>query len=247
MLEQKINKLSKKISGKIQLNYNLKNLNWFNIGGKAKIFFKADNLIDLSLFLKEFHSEKNIFVIGAGSNILLTDKLYDGIVIKLGKNFSNISLLPNNLVVAGAAVTDKKLSDFALNNEIGGFEFLSCIPGTIGGGLKINSGCYGREFKDILVSIQVIDREGTIRTISASKIKLTYRKSNLEKNYIFLSASFKGYKKEKNEIKKEVEFLKKKKKKFHNHLELGQVEAHSKIHWIKQIRKFGNLLRSQCH
>ena len=211
MLEQKIKKFSEKISSKIQLNYNLKNLNWFNIGGKAKVFFKCENLNDLSLFLKEFRSEKNILVLGAGSNILFSDNLYDGAIIKLGKNFSNISLLPNDVIVAGAAVTDKKLSDFALENEIGGFEFLSCIPGTIGGGLKINSGCYGREFKDILVSIQVIDREGTIRTISASKIKLTYRKSNLEKNYIFLSASFKGYKKEKNEIKKEVEFLKKKK------------------------------------
>ena len=83
--------------------------------------------------MKEFRSEKNILVLGAGSNILLSDNLYDGAVIKLGKNFSNISLLPNDVIVAGAAVTDKKLSDFALENEIGGFEFLSCIPGTIGG------------------------------------------------------------------------------------------------------------------
>lgn len=211
MLEQKIKNFSEKISSKIQLNYNLKKLNWFNIGGKAKIFFKAENLNDLSLFLKEFRSEKNIFIIGAGSNILLSDKLYDGAVIKLGKNFSNMSLMPNDIIVAGAAVTDKKLSDFALKNEIGGFEFLSCIPGTIGGGLKINSGCYGREFKDILVSVQIIDREGIIRTIPSSKIKLSYRKSNLEKNYIYLSASFKGYSKDKIEIKKEVEFLKKKK------------------------------------
>ena len=211
MLEQKIKKFSEKISSKIQLNYNLKNLNWFNIGGKAKVFFKCENLNDLSLFLKEFRSEKNILVLGAGSNILFSDNLYDGTVIKLGKNFSNISLLPNDVIVAGAAVTDKKLSDFALENEIGGFEFLSCIPGTIGGGLKINSGCYGREFKDILVSIQVIDREGNIRTIPSSKIKLSYRKSSLEKNFIFLSASFKGYTRKKQEIEKEVKFLKKKK------------------------------------
>ena len=211
MLEQKIKNLSNKISSKIHLNYNLKNLNWFNIGGKTKIFFKPENLNDLSLFLKEFHSEKNIFIIGAGSNVLLSDKLYDGVVIKLGKNFSNISLMPNDIIVAGSAVSDRKLSDFALKNGIGGFEFLSCIPGTVGGGLKINSGCYGREFKDILVSIQVIDREGIIRTIPSSKIKLSYRKSSLDKNYIYLSASFKGHKKNKEEIEKEVEFLKNKK------------------------------------
>ena len=211
MLEQKIKKFSEKISSKIQLNYNLKNLNWFNIGGKAKVFFKCENLNDLNLFLKEFRSEKNILVLGAGSNILFSDKLYDGAVIKLGKNFSNISLLPNDIIVAGAAVTDKKLSDFALENEIGGFEFLSCIPGTIGGGLKINSGCYGREFKDIVISIQVIDKEGNIRTIPSYKIKLSYRKSSLEKNFIFLSASFKGYTRKKKEIEKEIKFLKKKK------------------------------------
>ena len=112
MLEQKIKKFSEKISSKIQLNYNLKNLNWFNIGCKAKVFFKCENLNDLTLFLKEFRSEKNILVLGAGSNILLSDNLYDGAVIKLGKNFSNISLLPNDVIVAGAAVTDKKLSNF---------------------------------------------------------------------------------------------------------------------------------------
>ena len=77
----------------------------------------------------------------------------------LGKNFSNITLMPNNIIVAGAGVNDKKLSDFALKNSIGGFEFLSCIPGTVGGGLKINSGCYGREFKDILLSVQVIEKK----------------------------------------------------------------------------------------
>ena len=149
---------------------------------------------------------------GAGSNVLLNDKLFDGVVIKLGKNFSNITLMPNNVVVAGAATTDKKLSEFAYENSIGGFEFLSCIPGTVGGGLKINSGCYGKEFKDILVSIQVIDKHsGIIKTIPSSHIKFGYRKSDIDKNYIYLSASFKGIKKEKSEILKEINFLKKKK------------------------------------
>ena len=182
-------------NSRLNFDHDLSKLNWFNIGGKAKIFFKAENLIDLSLFLKEFHSEKNIFVIGAGSNILLTDKLYDGIVIKLGKNFSNISLLPNNLVVAGAAVTDKKLSDFALNNEIGGFEFLSCIPGSVGGGIRMNSGCFGSEFKDILISVQAINRFGEVLTIPRKEIIFDYRYCNLSKDLIFLSASFEGSKK----------------------------------------------------
>ena len=93
MLEKKLEIFSKKIKSKFLFNYNLKKLNWFNIGGEAKVFFNPESLNDLSIFLKNFGNEKNIFVLGAGSNVLLDDDLYDGIVIKLGKNFSNISLL----------------------------------------------------------------------------------------------------------------------------------------------------------
>ena len=211
MLEKKLEIFSKKIKSKFLFNYNLKKLNWFNIGGEAKVFFNPESLNDLSIFLKNFGNEKNIFVLGAGSNVLLDDNLYDGIVIKLGKNFSNISLLPNNIIVSGAAATDKKLADFALQNEISGFEFLSCIPGTIGGGLKINSGCYGREFKDILLSVQVIDRRGIIKTIPSNYINFSYRRSNLDKNFIFLSASFKGEKDKFSKIQTEMENLKKEK------------------------------------
>ena len=203
--------LSDKFQGKIFFNYSIQKLNWFNIGGKTKVFFKPDNLKDLSIFLKEYGPKKKLLVLGAGSNILLNDNIFEGAVLKLGKNFSNISLLPNNIIVAGAASTDKKLSDFAYSNGVGGFEFLSCIPGTVGGGININSGCYGKEFKDILISIQLMGRDGRIRTVPASDIKYSYRSSNLSKNYIYLSASFKGTKKDKDKIKKEMEFLKKKK------------------------------------
>ena len=107
--------------------------------------------------------------------------------------------MPNNVIVAGSAVSDKKLSEFALENSIGGLEFLSCIPGTIGGGIKINSGCFGKEFKDILISIQVIEKNtGLIKTIPSSQIDFGYRKCDIDKNYIYLSASFKGKKKIKN-------------------------------------------------
>ena len=212
MLDKDIVRFSDKTKTKFLFNYNLKKFNWFNIGGSAKFFFKPENLDQLSKFLKEFGHRSNIFVLGAGSNILLSDNVFDGVVIKLGKNFSNISLMPKSIIIAGAAATDKKLSEFACNNSIGGFEFLSCIPGTVGGGLKINSGCYGKEFKDILLSIQVIDkRNGIIKTIPSSNIKFSYRKSNINNNYIYLSASFKGIAKEKAVIEKEISFLKKKK------------------------------------
>ncbi len=213
MITQDLQNFSKKLDSVFKFNYNIKNLNWFNIGGKTKVYFKPDNLNDLILFLKNFGLKEKIFVLGAGSNILLSDKIFDGVVIKLGKNFSNISLLPNNVIVAGSAVSDKKLSDFAMENNIGGLEFLSCIPGTVGGGLRINSGCFGKEFKDVLISVQVIDRNGIIKTIPSSSINFKYRHSPLDKDLIFLSASFKGEKKNKVDIKQTIEDLKKEKEK----------------------------------
>ena len=213
MDKNKIEVFAKQIKSELKFDYNLKKLNWFNIGGDAKVFFKPDNLDDLVTFLKTFGKSEKIFVLGAGSNILITDNKFDGFVVKLGKNFSNISLLPNNIIVAGSAVSDKKLSNFAMENNIGGFEFLSCIPGTIGGGLRINSGCFGKEFKDILLSVQVIDRNGVIKTIPSSKIKFGYRHSPLDKDLIFLSASFQGKKKNREEINKEINKLKEEKNK----------------------------------
>ena len=211
MYTEELKKFSNEISSKIYFDYDLKKSNWFNIGGKTKVFFKPDNLSDLILFLKKFGNKEKIYILGAGSNTLVSDEKFDGIVIKLGRNFSNISMLPNDMIVAGSACADKKLSDFALENSMSGFEFLACIPGTIGGGLKMNAGCFNREFKDILVSIQLIDSNGQVLTIPANKISFKYRGNDLADDLIFLSASFKGEKKDKNEIKKKVIELKEKK------------------------------------
>ena len=207
----KLENFSKQIKGKFFFNYDLKKTNWFNIGGKAKVYFKPESLNELIFFLKEFGKSEKFFILGAGSNILINDEIYNGVVIKLGKNFSNISLLPNQTIVAGSAVSDKKLSEFALENDISGLEFLSCIPGTVGGGLRMNSGCFKKEFKDILVSVQAIDRMGKVLTIPSSKIKFSYRGNDLDKNLIFLSASFKGEFKEKIKIQEYMKIIKNKK------------------------------------
>jgi len=207
MLVDEIKKFSNEINSKIYFDYDLKKSNWFNIGGKTKIYFKPESLSDLVLFLKKFGSYKKIYLLGGGSNTLICDNTFDGIVIKLGKNFSNISLLPSGIIVAGSACTDKKLSDFALENETGGLEFLACIPGTIGGGLKMNAGCFNREFKDILISIQAIDRLGRVITIPKNKVTFKYRNNDLAKDLIFLSASFKGEKKDKKQIEKKISEL----------------------------------------
>ncbi|WP_440670004.1 UDP-N-acetylmuramate dehydrogenase [Candidatus Pelagibacter sp. HIMB1483] len=195
----------------VKFEYDLKKKNWFNIGGKTKAFFKADNLKELVKFLKKINNKEKIFILGAGSNILVSDKLFDGIVIKLSKNFNNISLLRENVVIAGSAVLDKSLSDFTSENNLSGFEFLSCIPGTVGGGIKMNAGCFGKEFKDILLSIQAIDKSGNVVTIPSKDINFDYRKNDLNDDLIFLSASFKGVKSSSSKIRLETAKLKKKK------------------------------------
>ena len=200
-------------SSRLNFDHDLSRLNWFNIGGKTKVFYKAENLKELVNFLKKINNNEKIFILGAGSNTLITDNLFDGIVIKLSNNFNNISLLGEDIIIAGSAVSDKTLSDFAINNNLSGFEFLSCIPGTIGGGIRMNAGCFGKEFKDILLSIQAIDKLGNVITIPRKDIKFEYRKNNLSDELIFLSASFKGIKAETSKIKDETDKLKAKKEK----------------------------------
>ena len=197
----------------VKFEYDLKKKNRFNIGGKSKVFFKAENLKELVNFLKKLNNKEKIFILGAGSNTLINDKLFDGVVIKMSKNFNNISLLGEDIIVAGSGVLDKSLSVFAMNNNLSGFEFLSCIPGTIGGGIKMNAGCFGKEFKDILLSIQAIDNSGNITTIPSTDINFDYRKNNLPEDLIFLSASFKGAKGQKDEINNVINKLKSEKEK----------------------------------
>ena len=197
----------------VKFEYDLKKKNWFNIGGKSKVYYKADDLKQLIKFLKKLNNKEKVFVLGAGSNVLVTDNLFDGVVIKLSNNFNNISLLGEDIIIAGSAVLDKSLSDFAMNNNLSGFEFLSCIPGTIGGGIRMNAGCFGKEFKDILLSIQAIDKSGNVLTIPSKDIKFEYRKNHLSEDLIFLSASFKGVKSDYKKINtkmKELKFLKEK-------------------------------------
>ena len=195
-----IKKLLIEFKDNLKINHDIKKKNWFNIGGKAKLFFKAENLNELKNFIKKINDKEKIFVLGAGSSILFTDGIFDGVVIKLSKNFNNISKLSEEIIIAGSAVTDKALSEYAMENSLSGFEFLSCIPGTVGGGIKMNAGCYGSEFKDILLSVQAINKNGQIITIPSNKISFQYRNNNLSNDLIFLSASFKGNKSNKVDI-----------------------------------------------
>jgi len=213
MKTTQLKKLLSEFGSNVRFEHDLKKKNWFNIGGKTKVFYKAENLKELVNFLKKINNNEKIFILGAGSNTLITDNLFDGIVIKLSNNFNNISLLGEDIIIAGSAVLDTVLSDFAISNNLSGFEFLSCIPGTVGGGIRMNAGCFGKEFKDILLSVQVIDELGNVITIPRKDIKFEYRKNNLSDKLIFLSASFKGTKAEASIIKDKTDKQKLKKKK----------------------------------
>ena len=209
-----LDNFSKNIKGKLRFDYCLKNHTWLNIGGNAKIFFVPETLTELRdflLYIKNNHN--NFFIMGAGSNLLISEDIKNRIFIKLGKNFNKISLTKDNVVIAGCSILDKNVSDFACENHLSGLEFLSCIPGTIGGGIRMNSGCFGTEFKDVLLSVQVMDFNGRVYTINSKDINFDYRKTDLSKNLIFLSASFKTKKKNRSEIVENIYRLKEKKEK----------------------------------
>ena len=150
--------LIKKFKKNISNNIKLSNYSWFNLGGPADYFFKPENSNQLIEFLKDNIKNKlNITILGAGSNTLFRDKGVRGVVIKLGSSFSNIELIEKDVIKIGAATLDRKVSNFAKDNCIGNLEFLSCIPGSIGGAVIMNSGCYGNDISKVLVSIFILE------------------------------------------------------------------------------------------
>ena len=185
--------LQKKFGKNLIIRESLSKYSWFNLGGPADIFFRPDNKEQL----KEFFSEiikKNIrfYILGAGSNTLIRDSGIKGAVIKLGSKFSHVKLIEKNIIEAGAGTLDRKVSNFAQKNCVSNMEFLSCIPGSIGGAISMNSGCYGSDISKILVSVKVLDEDGKEKEIQKDEIKFYYRGTNLSKNFIILSAKLKG-------------------------------------------------------
>ena len=202
---------NKEYQKKIFYEENLSKYSWFNLGGPAEILFKPDSIEQIKLFIEE-NKNKDINIIGAGSNTLIRDGGVKGITLKLSSKFSSIKLIDENIFDVGAATLDKKISDFAKNNSVSGFEFLSCIPGSIGGGVRMNSGCYGEEISKILLSIEVMDQKGNIKLIKKEKINFFYRGCDLPEDLIILSVKLKGTLSNKVEIEKKQEKLINKKK-----------------------------------
>ena len=208
------NSFIKKFSNNFSQNVKLSNYSWFNLGGEAEFFFKPSNKNEIIEFLTE--AKKNnlkITILGAGSNTLFRDNGVKGAVVKLGSNFSYTKLISDDIVEVGAATLDRKVANFAKDNNLANFEFLSCIPGSIGGAVIMNSGCYENDISKILLSIQVIDIKDCIeKEIKKEDIKFLYRGTSLSQDLIIISAKFKGLISNKGEIeKKQYDFIEKKK------------------------------------
>ena len=205
--------LLSKFGKNIILKEDLSKYSWFNLGGPADIFFRPKDINQLKEFINEIKDYKTLInILGAGSNTLIRDMGVKGITIKLSSKFSDIKLLEDDTIEVGAATLDRKVADFAKDNHISKMEFLSCIPGSIGGAITMNSGCYGSDISKILESIKVLDYEGNENEIKRSEIEFYYRGTNLPKDLIILSAKLKGVLTAKNLIeKKQNELLEKKK------------------------------------
>ena len=196
--------LEHNIKGKIEFNYNLSKLSWFGVAGKAEIFYVPDSSYELALLLKILSPKINRTVIGMGSNLLIRDGGIDGIVIKLGKNFSNI-ILEKNAVSIGASVPDKVLSRFCSSESINGFEFLTGIPGNIGGAVAMNAGCYGSEIKDVFLSADCIDYLENEISIDKSENFFSYRNNSRVRDLIIMNVKFKRVKGNKKQITDKME------------------------------------------
>jgi UDP-N-acetylmuramate dehydrogenase len=203
--------IESKYGRKILFDENLANYSWFNLGGASEVFFKPSNIEDIIFFLKNVKPKK-ITILGAGSNTLIRDGGIKGVTIKLNSNFSHLKLISPHIIEAGAATLDKKIADFALKNSLTGLEFFACIPGSIGGAIRMNSGCYGEDISKILHSIKVIDIIGNQKEILASDIKFYYRDSNLNQNLIITSVKLKGKVSSKELIQNKQQSLIEKKK-----------------------------------
>ena len=209
-----INNFIKKFEKNLNQNVSLASYSWFNLGGNAEFLFKPDDKDQLIDFLSEAKKYNlNTTILGAGSNTLIRDNRVKGVVIKLGSNFSYTKLIDEDIVEAGAATLDRKVANFAKDNNIANMEFFSCIPGSIGGAVIMNSGCYESDVSKILYSIKVIDKNNlNVREIKKEDINFLYRGTDLDKNYIIISAKFKGLVSNKDKIeKKQLELINRKK------------------------------------
>jgi UDP-N-acetylmuramate dehydrogenase len=166
-------------------------MTWFRVGGPAEALFRPADLDDLAGFLTALPADVPVTMIGVGSNLLVRDGGIPGVTIRLGRGF--VDIRPDGETVeTGAGALDLNVALTAAEAGIAGLEFLSGIPGTVGGGFRTNAGAYGSEFKDALISADALDRRGELHTLMSTEMGLSYRHSDVDPDWIFVQARFKG-------------------------------------------------------
>ncbi len=180
------------LRGRLTANALLSQVTWFRVGGPADVMFKPADEADLAYFLKNTPKEVPVFVIGLGSNLLVRDGGFAGVVIRLGREFGTVSAEEGNRLRAGTAVPDVKVARAAADAGIAGLAFYRGIPGSIGGALRMNAGAHGTETKDVLVEARAVDRDGNIQVLSNKDMGFTYRHCSVAKDWIFTEALYQG-------------------------------------------------------
>ncbi len=188
-----------KVRGEYRFNASLAKSTWFGVGGNADVIFRPLDIDDLADFLKNKPAGLKCLTLGVCSNVIIRDGGFRGCIIRLARSFTETKCDGDN-IIAGAAALDANVARFAAENEIGGLEFLIGVPGTIGGALAMNAGAYGTEINDILVSAKAVDGSGNIIELKNSDFGFTYRKNSLPANLIFVEATLKGRKENKEDI-----------------------------------------------
>ena len=199
----KIDELTKRYKKYLKFNQNLSSYTWFGVGGISDILFTPENMDQAINFIKEKPKDLSIFTIGAGSNILIRDSGIRGVSL-ITKKLNCISIDDEGIITAETGAIDMQVARFARENERSGLEFLVGIPGTIGGGIKMNSGAFGSEFKDILIDVKAISFSGAEKTFTLKDLQMNYRHINLDDDWFFYKARFKTSKGVKSNIQSKM-------------------------------------------
>jgi len=188
------------VRGRLKENVSLAPFTWFRVGGVAQVLFIPADEADLALFLAQTPIDIPVQVLGVASNTLVRDGGVPGVVVRLGPSFGKVDLLGEYRIRAGAACLDSVLAKHAGASGIGGLEFFVGIPGTVGGALRMNAGCYGGDTKSILLDVVALDRRGRRQILSVREMGYTYRHTDVPEDLIFVEAVFQGYEKHPSHI-----------------------------------------------
>jgi UDP-N-acetylmuramate dehydrogenase len=179
------------VRGRLSANASLAGITWFGVGGPAEVMFRPLDADDLAAFLQALPGDVPVTVIGVGSNLLVRDGGIEGVVIRLGRGFATIE--PDGLQVrVGAAALDVNVATLAAEAGIAGLEFLSGVPGTIGGALRMNAGAYGGDMAQVVKSARAVDRRGQLHDLTPAQLGFTYRHSAVAEDWIFTAGVLEG-------------------------------------------------------